>query len=133
MSMRADLVTRLLGHTPLVAIVGSAVSWFEKDRGDSYPALILNSIPTPRDYAHDGWDGIDEARVQFDAYATDPDQAEALGAAVIPAMEAAGIWGATEFGPGFFEGANTVPEGEQAGGQRLYRMSFDFTFHHKAL
>ena len=37
MSMRADLVTRLLGHTPLVAIVGSAVSWFEKDRGEFDP------------------------------------------------------------------------------------------------
>lgn len=126
--MKADLRGRIAANAAVAAIVGSAVSWFEKNRKKNYPAVILNTIDAGRDYHHGGASGLDEPRVQIDSYGTTPAQADALALAVRAAMEAAQTYGSTVFGPGFLESENTFTEGEQDGGQRLYRVSQDYTF-----
>lgn len=131
MTMRGDLRARLEADAGIAAIVGGAVSWFEKNRRNVYPAVILNGIDPGRDYTHQGPDGLDLPRVQIDSYGTTAAQADALGLAVRAAMEPAQTFGSTAFGPGFLEGENTFAEGEQDGGQSLYRVSQDYTFSHK--
>lgn len=133
MTMHGDLRMRLKDDAGVAAIVGDAVRWFEKNRTDSYPCVILNTIDAGRDYTHDGPDPLEYPRVQIDCYGTTPAEADALSLVVRAAMEAAGTWGATRFGPGFLESENSFTEGEQDGGQRLTRLSLDFTFYHQAV
>ncbi|NBW09764.1 MAG: DUF3168 domain-containing protein [Caulobacteraceae bacterium] len=133
MNLKADLRARLAADTAIAALVGNAVSWFEKNRADGYPCLILNTIEPGRDYTHEGPDGLDNPRIQFDCYGTTDVQADALALAVRDEMEGSGVWGGSRFGPGFLESENSFTEGEQDGGQRLYRVSLDFTFYHSAI
>lgn len=128
MTARADLKARIEGNAGVSAIVGGAVSWFEKKRTDPYPCVILSTIDPGRDWHHGGPSGLDEPRVQIDCYGTTPAQADSLALAVRAAMEAPGTIGGTKFGPGFLESEVTQTEGEQDGGQRLYRVSQDYTF-----
>jgi hypothetical protein len=128
MTQRADLRARIEANAGVAAIVGGAVSWFEKNRKDGYPCVILNTIDPGRDWTHGGPSGLDEPRVQIDSYGKTLAEADALALAVRAAMESGGTFGGSVFGPGMLESEVTATEDEQDGGQRLYRVSQDYTF-----
>ena len=131
MTMRADLRARLESAADVHAIVGGAVAWFERKRGDAFPCVILNTIDPGRDYDHEGPDALENPRVQIDSYGVTPAQADALCLAVRGVMETAATEGTTQFWGAFLEGENTFAEGEQDGGTRVYRVSQDYTFFFK--
>jgi hypothetical protein len=131
MTMRADLRARIVNDSAVAAIVGTAVSWFEKKRGDAYPCVILNTIDPGRDYDHKGPDPLENPRVQIDSYAATPAEADALSLAVRNVMESAATQGGTQFWGAFLESENSFAEGELDGGTRVYRISQDYTFFFK--
>jgi Protein of unknown function (DUF3168) len=131
MTMRADLRARIENDAAVNAIVGGAVAWFERKRGDGFPCVILNTIDPGRDYDHEGPDALENPRVQIDSYGRTPAEADALCLAVRAVMEAAATEGETRFWGAFLEGENTFAEGEQDGGGRVYRVSQDYTFFFK--
>jgi hypothetical protein len=47
--MRGDLRARIEADEAVAALVGGAVSWFERKRGDSFPCVVLNTIDPGRD------------------------------------------------------------------------------------
>ncbi len=131
MAMEEDLVTRLTGDTAIAALVGDAVSWFGRARGDALPALVLGKVSPGRDYTHDGADGLDGPRVQFDCMAATADGAYALSRAVLACMETPATVGDTTFHTAFLEGENWTDQGEQDGGEALFVLALDFIFYHE--
>jgi len=126
--MRGDLRARIEADEAVAALVGGAVSWFERKRGDSFPCVVLNTIDPGRDYDHKGPDPLENPRVQIDCYGVTAAQADRLSLAVRAVMERAETRGGTQFWGGFLESENSFAEGELDGGQRVYRISHDYTF-----
>jgi len=131
MAMEEDLVARLVADAGVSAIVGEVVSWFERNRDDPLPALVLTKVSPGRDYTHAGGDGLDGPRVQFDCLGTMGDEAVALKRAVVACMEPAATVGDTMFHNGFLEGETWISQGEQDGGEPLFQLSLDFIFYHE--
>lgn len=131
MAMEEDLVARLVADAGVSALVGEAVSWFERNRDDALPALVLTKVSPGRDYTHGGADGLDGPRVQFDCLGRTGTEAVALKRAVVACMEQAATVGDTLFHIAFLEGENWIAQGEQDGGEALFQLSLDFIFYHE--
>lgn len=130
--MEEDLIARLVADAGVSAVVGAGVSWFERNRDDALPVLVLTKVSPGRDYAHDGPDGLDGPRVQFDCLGSTGDEALALKRAVVACMEQPATVGNTLFHNAFLEGETWIPQGEQDGGEPLFQLSLDFIFYHQA-
>ena len=135
MSWRNDLITRLRGDAALAARLGARIAWFENARGwgQTYPQLVLQEISPGREYTHDGPDGLDEPRVQFDIYALSGGEIEAVEAALLAEMESPANVGGTGFDHAFLEGRRMLPSADLADQTRVLRMSMDFTFFHETI
>lgn len=133
MPMEEDLVARLTGDAAVAAIVGQRVSWFGRQRGDGFPALVLSKISPGREWTHDGPDELDRPRVQIDAYSDDPDEALALSRAVRAEMETTADVGDTRFHPAMIDTDQLVDDGELDGGQPLFRAVQDYQFYHEEI
>lgn len=134
MSWRGDLVARLRGDAGLSAQTGERIAFFEGARswGQTYPQLVLQEISVRRDWTHDGPDGLDQVRVQFDIYATGGAACEAVEAPLLAAMELAGTQGNTKFHEGFLEDRSM--EVEDLGNQRrVHRLRMDFSFFYETV
>ncbi|MDP3550611.1 MAG: DUF3168 domain-containing protein [Novosphingobium sp.] len=129
--MEEDLVARLVADAGVSAIVDEAVSWFERNRDDALPAVVLQKVSPGREYSHDGPDGLDGPRVQFDCLGRTMDEAAALKRAVLACMEQGATVGDTVFHIAFLEGENWISQGEQDGGEALFQLSLDFIFYHE--
>lgn len=130
--MEDDLVARLKGDTTIAALVSEAVSWGGLNREDLVPAIVLQMVSPGRDYDHDGPTGEDEPRIQIDCYAPTDAQAAALKRAVQDCMEQPATVGSTKFEEGFLDTESWIDEGEQDGGEPLFRVSQDYIFLHSA-
>ncbi len=131
MAMEEDLVARLVADAEVSALVGDGVSWFERNRSDALPVLVLTKVSPGRDYTHGGTDGLDGPRVQFDCLGATMDEALALKRAVLACMEPAASVGDTQFHTAFLEGETWISQGEQDGGDPLFQLSLDFIFYHE--
>lgn len=130
MAMEEDLVARLTGDTALAALVGSEVCWGDRVRGAPLPAITLLMVSPGTDYDHGGPNGEDEPRIQFDCWAATADEAAAVKRALKACMEPAATVGDTKFEEGFLDAESWIDEGEQDGGEALYRISQDYIFLH---
>lgn len=135
MSWRGDLITRLRADAALAAALGTRIAFFEAARswGQTYPQLVLQEISPGREYTHNGPDGLDEPRVQFDIYALSGTVIETVEAALIAEMESPATTGATRFHEGFLEGRRMLDSDDLANNVRVLRMSLDFTFFHETI
>jgi hypothetical protein len=134
MSWRDDLITRLRGDSALAAALGTRIAWFENARSwKTYPQLVLQEITPGREYTHDGPDGLDGPRVQFDIYAANGTDIETVEAALLAEMEGAADQGATRFHHGYLEGRRMLPSDDLADQTRVLRMSMDFSFFHETI
>lgn len=134
MSWRSDLKARLRGHGALSALCSTRIAWFEAGRSwvDTFPQLVMQEISPGREYTHDGPDGLDQPRVQFDIYAATGVSAEAVEAVLLALMEAGGTQGSTQFHPAFLEDRHMGTE-DLADGVRAQRLRMDFMFFHEAV
>lgn len=128
--MKADLVARLKADTAVAAIAGEAVTWGDRLREESVPALTLLLVSPGRDYDHNGPTGEDEPRVQIDCYGRTDEEADALAQAVRDCLEQPAVVGSTRFEEAFLDAETTIDEGDQDGGEPLYRISQDYIFLH---
>lgn len=135
MSWRGDLVTRLRGDAALAALVGTRVAWFEAARSwTAYPQIVLQEISPGREYTHDGPDGLDRPRVQFDIYAETGANIEAVEAALLAEMEEVETeTGNTRFHDGVLEGRRMLDTADLGNQRRVQRLSMDFEFFHEAI
>lgn len=135
MSWRGDLITRLRADAALAAALGTRIAFFENARGwgDTYPQLVLQEVTPGREYTHDGPDGLDQPRVQFDIYALSGAVIETVEAALLAEMEGAADQGATRFHHGYLESRQMLPSDDLADQTRVLRMSMDFTFFHETI
>lgn len=129
--MEEDLVARLVADAGVSAVVGGAVSWFERNRDDPLPVLVLTKVSPGRDYTHGGPDGLDGPRVQFDCLGRTGEEALALKRAVVACMEPSDTVGDTLFHNAFLEGETWISQGEQDGGEALFQLTLDFIFYHE--
>ncbi|HEX8555777.1 MAG TPA: DUF3168 domain-containing protein [Sphingomonas sp.] len=128
MSMEAALLTRLTGNAPIAAIVNDRVDWF--DRPTTLPALTLTKVSPGREWTMDGPDGLDEPRIQIDAWATRKDTVGALAAAVLAEMEQERVAGDWRFHPASVEFERWSVE-DVAGVGPVFRIQQDFAFYHQ--
>lgn len=134
MSWRADLITRLRGDAGLAAQLGTRIAFFAAARRWTvYPQLVLQEISPGREYTHDGPDGLDQPRVQFDIYAETDAQLLAVEAALMAEMESPAMVGATSFHHGYLESRSSPDPGDLANNRAVLRLSLDFTFFHEAI
>lgn len=137
MAMEEALVSRLrLALRHLLAKDGfglPAVSWFGPVRGDALPSLSLTKISPGRSWTHSGPDGLDRPRVQFDCRARSETEVVALARALTAEMERTVEAGGWRFHEAEFDGERWISEGEQDGGQKLFRIQLDFLFFHERI
>jgi hypothetical protein len=132
-SWRGDLVSRLRADATLASLLGTRIAWFEAGRSwTAFPQLVMQEISPGREYTHNGPDGLDGPRVQFDIYAATGTSAEAVEAALLACMEAGGTRGDTTFHPAFLEDRGMSAE-DLADGQRALRLRMDFIFYHETV
>lgn len=128
MSWRTGLIARLRANPALAAACGTRIALIEAARSwDAWPQLVVNEVSPGRDYTHDGPDGLDGPRVQFDIWGQGIAQLEAAEAALTTLMEAGGTQGGTRFHPAFLEDRELTSE-DLANGQRVQRLRLDFIF-----
>ncbi len=134
MTWRGDLIARLRADAGLAAVFATRIAFFEAARSwKLYPQLILQEISPGREHNHDGFDGLEGPRVQFDIYADDEAHLWSGEAALIAAMEAGGDRGGTRFHRGFLQG-RSMPDPEDLGNNRsLLRLRMDFIFYHESI
>lgn len=136
MSWHIDLVNRLRGDSALAALVGQRIAWFEAARSwpDDATAIVMQEIDAGREYTHQGHDGLDRPRVQFDIYAVSGEVIFDVGARLVAAMEQAGIeQGSTRFGFGFLANRRMLDPETLASGARVQRLSIAFEFTHEII
>lgn len=127
--MEEALVARLVA---LGTAAGDRISWGAPARGDALPYTVLSRVSLVEEWTHDGPDGLDQSRVQFDHYAATAEDAMAVARAMKPAMQSAATVAGVKFHPAEladFEGP--TDEGEQDGGAPLWRVRNDFQFYHE--
>lgn len=131
--MELELITRLTEAAAIGAIVGDAVSWHERPATLGFPAIVLTGVSPGRDYTHDGADGLDEPRVQFDLFGLDAVELITLKRAVIAEMEQSAEVADVQFDEGFLETEFTPPAEILADGRRVYRVTQEWAFFFKPL
>ena len=128
MAIEEALVARLVAAaTP----ADDRVSWFGRQRGDVLPALALWKISPGEEWTHDGPDGVDHPRVQIDSYGATETEAAALSRAVRAVMAGQADVAGVRFFPAQLVGEQWINEGEQDGGEALFRVSQDYQFYHQ--
>ena len=142
MPMEEALIARLNGAATINTITGDgvpgpagrqAISWFDRQRGDPLPGITLSKISPVREYDHSGPDRLDRPRVQIDCYARTSAAAAALHRAVRAEMEAGADVAGIRFHPAQLDGEGWTFDGEEDGGEPLYRASQDFLFYFEEL
>lgn len=136
MSMEADMLARLVGVAGL-SPVGTRIAWGERPRGSSpeFPALVLTQVSPGREWTHDGPDGLDFPRVQFDFYGPSPEQLRTLFIALRDELEATPFTdqGGTRFHQAFLETRVGPTAEDLVDGVRIFRIRCDFQFHHESI
>lgn len=127
--MEEALLARLLAASPIAAIVGDRVDW--DDRSDPMPSLTLTKVSPGREWTHDGPDGLDDPRVQFDCWASTKAARTALARAVLAEMEQPRVAAGWRFHEGSVELERWTREDDLPGEIPVFRAQLDFTFFHQ--
>lgn len=114
----------------LTAALGDArVSSFGPNRGDAYPKTVFNEISPGEEWTHEGPNSIARPRVQMDHYGRTRSEVTARARAAKAEMRVAATVAGVRFEPAQCDGERWIDEGEQDGGQPLFRISQDFLFY----
>ena len=123
--MQEALRAKLLADAGLKALVGEIV-WDERNQNGPLPAIVLTLISPGRDYTHDGWDGLDDSRVQADVWARTPAAALAVFRALAPAIEPETEILGWMIGPAFLEDDGGGQSEDLGGGAKIFRRRSDW-------
>lgn len=70
MSVEADLIRYMKGHAPLTALVGQRIYPLTRPQGAQSPSITVTRISGNPVYSDEGEAGIQQLRVQIDAWGT---------------------------------------------------------------
>lgn len=129
--MQEDLRTLLLASSGVTDLVGSRVTWGVRPQGSALPAVTMFMVSNVPIYTLNSDSEHRDSRVQIDSIADDYLEALTVSRAVAAALSGySGTSGATIFQGIFQESANDLSESDAATGQRVFRVSADYTAHH---
>lgn len=132
--MDEALRAKLLANGPLATLV-SKIAWDERPEAEAFVAgkgMIVLTLVTPgRDYTHEGWDGLNESRVQADIWARSPDVAAQIARAMPAAIEPETAIAGWLIGPAFLEADDTSRE--ELGGASIFRRRQDWMIWNRPL
>jgi hypothetical protein len=128
--MELAMIARLAGCAPIAAILasGEAVGWHERPASLGFPSISLTDASSGREYTHDGHDGLDRPRVQFDLCSLDAVTLIALRDAVRAEMEQARDIGAVRFHVAMEVSHFRPPPETLPDGKRVYRITQEWEF-----
>lgn len=89
-ALHTDLYEALRDGANTSALVAGRVYPGEMPQNVTLPAVLYFRVSGPRIYSHQGSSGLDDARVQVEAWAATYDGAQVLATAVRKDLEAAG-------------------------------------------
>lgn len=132
MSFAADLRTRLLAVSGVTDLVGTRVYRGFRNQGSGLPAVTIEVLDDPKDYAHDGDLSARDALVQVDCFDDDWAGVDALADAVEAAMPVAGgTWGSSTVQACRQTGRRDIHDEPKFGDQRnVARITMDFSITH---
>lgn len=130
MSFEADLITRIVA-LGLPGIGADQVSWLQRRRDGTFPAITVQRLTPGRDYTMDGANALHSPRLQINIMALSPAEAEAIEDALIPGLEPAATVGGTKFGPGFLNGSPDLEPERLDDAVTVFRRSPDMTLWHE--
>lgn len=113
----------LLADSAVSAIVGTRVNWAERPQASPLPAIVLHMVSDNNGHHMAGPDGLQETRVQVDAYADSYGSVKGLQRAVRAALD--GYSGGNIQGI-FHAGSRDGRDGETNEADRPHRVSLDF-------
>ena len=118
--MDAALRAKLLGHAELASLIAD-MAWIDRPQASALPFVTATLIARGRNYAHDGWDGLNQTLVQFDIWAEKFSDVVATAEQLAPALEAAETVGGWLFAAAQQEAEHDAPPEDIAGGVTVYR------------
>lgn len=132
-SFRADHIALLAADAAITA-TGAQIAWVERPRAGGFPALVMSIVSPGRDYTHSGPDNLDRPLLQYEVFAADSEQMDAITLAVRNCMESIPVEGRLIGGTRFFPAqmvrfADRAPE-VLGDGTRIYSFTFDLAFYH---
>ena len=83
-----DLYSHLSTYAGLTALVGDRVYPVAAPQGIKPPFCVFLKVSNQRQYSHQGFSNLEQARLQVSCYADDPLEAKQVAAQVTAAMEA---------------------------------------------
>jgi hypothetical protein len=123
--MQEALRTRLLADAGLKRLVREVV-WDERNQDGPLPAIVLTLISPGREYDHDGWDGLNDSRVQTDVWGKTPAECLAVSRALSSAIEPEMTIDSWILGPAFLEDEGGGQSEDLGGGAKIFRRRSDW-------
>ncbi|MES3154345.1 DUF3168 domain-containing protein [Sphingomonas faeni] len=123
--MQEALRAKLLADAGVKALAREIV-WDERNQNGPLPAIVLTLVSPGREYNHDGWDGLDDSRVQADIWAKTPAEALALFRALVPAIEPETTTLGWVIGPAFLDDDAGGQSEDLGGGAKIFRRRSDW-------
>ncbi|MFA5989684.1 MAG: DUF3168 domain-containing protein [Sphingomonas sp.] len=124
--MEEQLVARLLGTPTLSALVGNRITWGERVKKETLPAITMLGVSPGRNYVHGGADPTGNPRVQFDCYGTTAAQAKATARALRDTLETSATQGGIAFSVALLDAERGPLIEDTGGGLKVHRYSLDF-------
>lgn len=129
--MEEDLIALLLADAGTAALVGNRITWSTRPQASQLPALVLSKVSAARDYHLQGPSGLNESRVQVDAWGSSFGTVIRAARAVEAALSGLrATHRSTIFQGAFLESERQSFE-EASGGAQVHRISMDFILHHR--
>lgn len=135
MSMDLALRARLIAQPSIASKVanGSAVSLDERPASLGFPAVVLTLVSPGEEWTHDGPDGLNLARWQFDYFGLEVPALIALRDAVHAEMQQLRDVDGVRFHEGMLLSSFATDPETLDGGQRVYRRLQEFEFYWESL
>ncbi|MGG7518839.1 tail completion protein gp17 [Allorhizobium undicola] len=129
--MEEAVTALLLADARLAALIGNRVHWGRVPQGAARPYLILQLISGVPDYASAGRTGLEQSRLQLDAYAESVAVAKAISVAASDALEKArGTYDGVRLQGAFIDGRRDSQPDSTSGAAPVFRRSTDLIIWH---
>lgn len=130
--MEEALTARLLASVAITGIFGTRLHWQTRPNTDA-PSLTMTVAADPVDYNHDGADGWQQVRVQFDSRASSYLSAKQGLRAVTAVLEETGDVEGVHFDEGRKVSGSDAPKETLAGGSEVFRVTMDMMIPFRAV
>lgn len=128
--MEEDFRALLLAASPVTAICGTRINFGTHPQGQSFPALVLNTVSDAEGLVMNGPNNLSEGIVQVDCYAETYGAAKLLARSVVAALN---CYRGGDFRLIVHGASRDTREGGTNEAERLFRVSLDFNTSWRAI